>query len=285
MSTTDFRMTPPDANGAASIAILVAVLESLRVRGRAIEIRWWPGERSDTPFVLLHAGLGSVRSWRDFPEMLATVTGRRVFAYSRLGHGSSDLPAAPHTCSFMHEEAQEWLPAILDAAAIERAVLVGHSDGASISLMFAAAYPRRVEALVLEAPHVFVEDVSIRSIERMKTRYESGELRDRLKKHHRDADAAFHGWNDVWLAPEFRNWNLEQYLPVINGPALIIQGDQDEYGTLRQVDAIASQLGGPVETLILPGGGHTPHREHPDKVIDTIESFLTHAPRRRSTAE
>jgi pimeloyl-ACP methyl ester carboxylesterase len=261
------------------------VVDSLRARGRAVEIRWWKGACSDRPLVLLHEGLGSVRMWRDFPQTLAVQTGRPVFAYSRLGHGSSDLRAARPTINFMHEEAQEWLPAILDAAAIERAVLVGHSDGASIALIFAAAHPGRVEALVLEAPHVFVEDTSIRSVERMKTRYESGDLRDRLKKYHRDADDVFRGWNDVWLDPEFRNWNLEQFLPMITCPALIIQGEQDDYGTLRQVDAIEAQLGGRVETLILPECGHTPHREYPDQVIGAIEAFLARAPQRHSTAE
>jgi pimeloyl-ACP methyl ester carboxylesterase len=261
------------------------VVEYLRALGRAVEIRWWKGACSDTPLVLLHEGLGSVCTWRDFPQTLATQTGRPVFAYSRLGHGSSDLPVAPHTCTFMHEEAQEWLPAILDAASIKRAALVGHSDGASIALMFAAAHPRRVEALVLEAPHVFVEDVSIQSIERTKALYESGDLRDRVKKYHRDVDAAFRGWNDVWLDPEFRNWNLEQYLAAITCPTLIIQGDEDEYGTLRQVAAIEAQLGGPVETFILPKCGHAPHREHPNAVIDAITIFLMHALRRRSTAE
>ncbi len=259
--------------------------DSLRVHGRSVEIRWWKGAGARTPLVLLHEGLGSVGTWRNFPQALAARTGRAVFAYSRLGHGTSDLPAAPHTCRFMHEEAQEWLPAILDVAAIERAVLLGHSDGGSIALLFAAAFPDRAEALVLEAPHVFVEDVSIRSIERMKTAYTSGDLRERLKKYHHDVDAAFHGWNDVWLAPEFRNWTIEQDLPAVGCAALIIQGDEDEYGTLRQVDAITAQLGGPVETLILPGCGHTPHREHSGDVIAAIASFLTRAPQRRSTAE
>ena len=261
------------------------MVDSVCALGRAVEIRWWKDACSDTPLVLLHEGLGSVHMWRDFPQTLVAQTGRSVFAYSRLGHGLSDRPPAPHTSNFMHEEARAWLPAILDAAAIERAVLVGHSDGASIALMFAAAHPGRVEALVLEAPHVFVEDVSIRSIERMKRLYASGGLRDRLKKYHRDVDSAFRGWNDVWLDPEFRHWNLEQYLPAITCAALIIQGDQDEYGTLRQVDAIEAQLGGAVTTLILPNCGHAPHRDHPNDVIGAIKIFLAHAPQHRSTAE
>jgi len=261
------------------------VADSLRAHGRAVEIHWARTASSATPIVLLHEGLGAARSWRDFPERLAAQTGRSVFAYSRLGHGSSDLPPAPHTPSFMHEEAQEWLPAILDAAAIDRAVLVGHSDGASIAMVFAATHPAHVEALVLEAPHVFVEEISIRSIEQTKRRYQSGDLRQRLQKYHSDVDAAFRGWSDVWLDPDFRNWNLEQYLPSITCACLIIQCDDDQYGTLGQVRAIEAQLGGPVEALILDGCGHAPHRKRPDAVLGAIETFLTRAPRHHSTAE
>jgi pimeloyl-ACP methyl ester carboxylesterase len=260
------------------------VTDSLRARGLGVEIQWWRHTDDTTPIVLLHEGLGAVRSWRDFPRRLAAQTRRSVFAYSRLGHGSSDLPPKPHTSTFMHEEAQEWLPAIMDAAAIDRAVLLGHSDGASIAMVFAALHPARVEALVLEAPHVFVEEVSIRSIEQTKTRYESGDLHERLQKYHRDVGAAFRGWNDVWLDPDFRDWNLEQYLPSITCACLIIQCDDDRYGTLRQVRAIEAQLGGPVEALILDDCGHSPHRKRPDEVLGAIETFLRRAPQHRSMA-
>jgi pimeloyl-ACP methyl ester carboxylesterase len=261
------------------IDILVAAMDRLDVFGRGIEGQWWKTfDRRGTPIVLLHEGLGSVGLWRDFPAALAARTNRAVFAYSRAGHGSSDPPVLPHTHAFMHEEAREWLPAVLDKAGIARATLLGHSDGASIALIFAATCAARVERLILEAPHVFVEDVSVRSIELMKRSYHTGDLRERLAKHHRDVDAAFHGWNDVWLHPDFRDWNLEEFLPRIACPTLLIQGEQDEYGTVRQIEAIRSQLGGPLETTIIRGCGHSPHREASAQVLAAIASFLVRAP-------
>jgi pimeloyl-ACP methyl ester carboxylesterase len=284
MSTTDFRIVPPGyhANECA-IAILVVVPDRLEIDGRAIEIRRWAGTISP-PIVLLHEGLGSVGLWRDFPAALARHSGRAVFAYSHWGHGASDLPLVPHATTFMHEEALTWLPRVLDAAGIERAVLLGHSDGGSIALVFAATYPSRVEALVLEAPHVFVEERSIASIARMKTQYETTDLRARLGKYHRDVDAAFHGWNDVWLDPEFRAWTLEALLPRVTAPALLIQGEDDEYGTLRQIEAIADQAGGPVEQLILAGCGHSAHRDRPAAVLAAIAAFLARVQPAHSTA-
>lgn len=253
------------------------------MRGRTIEIRWWgAGLTSEPPLVLLHEGLGSVAMWRNFPEALATRTDRHVMAYSRLGHGESDPPPAPHTTHFMHEEATDWLPLILAAADIDRAGLVGHSDGGSIALIFAATYPSAVPQLVLQAPHVFVEDVSLASISRMKTQYETSNVRERLAKYHKNVDAAFHGWNDVWLDAKFRRWNLESYLPRVTCPVLVIQGEHDEYGTEQQVDAIAAQVSAPVEKLILPACGHSPHREQPEAVLSAIAGFLEHAPQSRS---
>jgi pimeloyl-ACP methyl ester carboxylesterase len=253
------------------------VIHRIAVRGHALEARWWnEAQREQTePIVLLHEGLGSVTLWREFPEALAIAADRAVFAYSRRGHGGSDRPAAPHTARFMHEEAIEWLPEVLDAAGLGRAILLGHSDGASIALVFAATFPKRAAALVLEAPHVFVEDVSVASIVRMKREYETTSLRARLARYHADVDTAFHGWNDVWLAPEFRDWNLEEYLPRVTAPTLVIQGEQDEYGTLRQVAAIVRQVAGSVETLILPDCGHAPHRDQPQRVIAAVAEFLT----------
>jgi pimeloyl-ACP methyl ester carboxylesterase len=184
----------------------------------------------------------------------------------------------------MHEEAQDWLPAVLDAAHVDRAVIVGHSDGASIALIFAATFPARVAALVLEAPHVFVEDLSVRSIEAMKRLYQTSDLRARLQKHHANVDAAFHGWNDVWLHPEFRHWNLEAFLPHIMCPTLLIQGEDDEYGTLRQIEAIRRAVAGPCEELVLRRCGHSPHRDQTAAVIESIASFLSRVPEHRSTA-
>ena len=245
----------------------------LAIRGRELEVEWW-GPAGDTavPFVLLHEGLGSVGLWKDLPATLAERTGRRVFAYSRFGHGASDPPPAPHTTQFMHEEA-ELLPEILDAAALDRVILLGHSDGGSIAILAAARVPDRIAGIILEAPHVFVEDVGLASIDHMRTRYRESDLRERLARHHRYVDVAFSGWCDVWLDPSFRTWNLEAELPRVRCPTLVIQGELDRYGTLAQVDAIVRQVSGPVEQLALPDCGHTPHRDQRERVLEAITAF------------
>ena len=249
----------------------------LLVQGRAIEAQWWGAPLSErVPIVLLHEGLGSVAMWRDFPQALAERSDRRVLAYSRFGHGESDAPAKPHTIDFMHDEAR-LLPEVLDAAGVTTAILFGHSDGGSIALITAAEAPSRVSALVLEAPHVFVENVSLTSIARMKRHWDTTNLRDRLARYHRDVDVAFRGWNEVWLDPQFRAWNLESYLPRVTCPALLIQGDLDEYGTLNQIDAIERQIAGPTTRLILKECGHSPHRDQPQAVLDAIASLVSHA--------
>lgn len=254
--------------------------DRLTVRGHALEI--CSHGHGEPPVVLLHEGLGSVARWRDFPLRLSQTVKRRVIAYSRVGHGMSDPPAIPRTCRFMHEEAIEWLPELVDHADIDRAVLLGHSDGASIALIFAATYPARVDSLILEAPHVFVEDVSIESIARIRTRYQTSDLPERMARYHANVEAVFHGWNDIWLDPAFRSWNIEQYLPAITCPVLIIQGEQDEYGTLRQVEAVARGVRGPVETVILPGCGHSPHRHQTDWTLSAISAFLARETTHRS---
>jgi pimeloyl-ACP methyl ester carboxylesterase len=249
---------------------------ALRIDGRTIETAWWgPRRTARLPIVLLHEGLGSVSLWKDFPTALAERTQRRVMAYSRLGHGASDPVPGPRTTQFMHEEATR-LPAILTAARISRAVLLGHSDGGSIALIAAAEQPARVAALVLEAPHVFVEDVSVTTIAARLDAFRDreGDLRRRLGRHHRDVDAAFHGWSDVWLDPGFRSWNLEHYLPRVTCPTLLIQGEDDHYGTLRQIDAIARQARGPVQRLVLAECGHSPHRDQREAVLSAVAAFV-----------
>jgi pimeloyl-ACP methyl ester carboxylesterase len=249
---------------------------ALQIDGRKIEMAWW-GERNTTraPIVLLHEGLGSVSLWKDFPAELAERTARRVMAYSRFGHGASDRAVGARTPRFMHDEAA-LLPAILTAAQIPRAVLLGHSDGGSIALIAAAENAARVEALMLEAPHVFVEDVSVTTIaERVEEfRNSEGKLRRRLRRHHHDVDAAFYGWSDVWLDPAFRTWNLESYLPRITCPTLLIQGEDDKYGTLCQIDAIAQQIRGPAQRLVLTECGHSPHRDQREPVLSAMSAFL-----------
>jgi pimeloyl-ACP methyl ester carboxylesterase len=225
--------------------------------------------------VLLHEGLGSLGLWRGLPERLHALTGARVFAFSRHGHGRSDPPPRPRTPSFMHEEALEVLPEVLREAGIEKPVLVGHSDGASIALIHASEHP--VSGLALMAPHVFVEDICVEAIRGTRVAYERDGLRERMARHHNDPDVTFSGWCDVWLDPEFRGWNLESLLPQIDAPALLIQGADDEYGTLAQIDAVERGLSGPVARLVLPGG-HSPHLDHPEDVPAAIAAFTERIP-------
>ncbi|MGN6866980.1 MAG: GNAT family N-acetyltransferase [Solirubrobacteraceae bacterium] len=219
----------------------------------------------------MHEGLGSVGLWRGFPELLAEATGRRTIAFSRYGHGQSDPPAKPRTPAFMHEEALEVLPEFLAQLGIDRPILIGHSDGASIALIHAAHH--RVEAVVAIAPHVFVEDICIKEIERARTAYETTDLRDKLARHHRDPDAAFFGWNDVWLDPAFPQWDITDELERITCPLLLIQGERDQYGTLAQLDAIEQRAKGPVTRLHLDCK-HSPPTELPDETVAAIAQFV-----------
>lgn len=237
-----------------------------------LEHRWIEG-RSDRPtLVLLHEGLGSVSMWRDFPDAVVRRTGCPAFVYSRAGHGSSPAPATPRGVRFMHEEATVVLPALLTQFHIASPILIGHSDGGSIALIYAGT--RKARGLILLAPHVFVEACSLQSITRMREQYETTDLRERLAKYHADVDAAFRGWNDVWLDPGFRQWNIEEYLPAITCPVLVLQGEDDEYGTRAQVDAIAAQVRGPVDVELLPRCGHSPHRDQRAVVLDRMAGFI-----------
>jgi pimeloyl-ACP methyl ester carboxylesterase len=243
-----------------------------RVDGRRLELRDLPGDPAAPAIVLLHEGLGSVGLWRDFPAALAAATGARVVAFSRYGHGASDPPPRPRTPRFMHEEALEVLPRLLAATRIERPVLLGHSDGASIALIHAAAHP--VAAVVALAPHVFVEELCLAEIRGAQETYETGGLRARMARHHRDPDAAFYGWNDVWLDPGFLDWSIEDRLPRISCPVLLIQGEHDQYGTLAQLDAIERAVPGPVERVQLPCR-HAPQLEAPGATLAATTRFLS----------
>lgn len=234
-----------------------------------------PPERAPT-LVFLHEGLGCVSLWRDFPARLAAATGCGALVYSRAGYGRSDSVPLPRPVRFMHDEGLRVLPEVLDAAGVRDAVLVGHSDGASIALVHAGSGAAgRVRALVLEAPHVFVEDVSVRSIAAIGEAYRGTDLRARLERHHGgNVDCAFHGWNGVWLDPEFRAWNIEEYLPRVAVPVLVVQGEADEYGTLAQVEAVRRGAAGPVQTVVLPGVGHSPHRDAPEVTLAAMARFV-----------
>ena len=214
--------------------------------------------------------------WKDFPSQLHERTGHPVFAYTRAGYGGSDSVELPRSIDYMHVEGQEVLGAMLDAAGIDDAVLVGHSDGASIAIVHASTSGSRVGALVLMAPHVFCEDAGIASIAAAGESYRFGGLRERLARYHGEqVDDVFFGWHDVWLQPEFRQWSIEESLPRIIVPVLLIQGEQDAYGTTAQLDAIERGVAGPVTRRWLEGCGHAPHRERPGETLDGIEGFLS----------
>ena len=231
------------------------------------------GGRDRPTLVLLHEGLGSIAMWRDFPHRLAHATTSRVVVYSRYGYGNSDPLTAPRNLRYMHDEALVALPQLLDALEIERPILVGHSDGGSIALIHAGAHVRAVAAIVAMAPHVIVEDISVTSIAAARDAYRTTVLREKLARYHADVDGVFRGWNDIWLAPDFRAWNIEEYLPRIECPILAIQGEDDEYGTMDQLARIARRARD-VELVKLGDCRHSPHRDQPDAVLDTIARFV-----------
>ncbi len=233
------------------------------------------------PLVLLHEGLGSVALWRDFPAKLAARTGCEVVAPSRYGYGESEVLHEKRTVRYMHDEALVALPELLDKLGIASPVLVGHSDGASISIIYAGDGRWRPRALVLMAPHVFVEDVTVESIAAAGEAWLTTDLPQRLGRYHADVEGAFRGWNDIWLDPAFRAWNIEEYLPNIACPILAIQGADDEYGTLAQLDAIergATQAA--VTRLVLPDCRHSPHRDRPEATLAAIADFISGLDRR-----
>jgi pimeloyl-ACP methyl ester carboxylesterase len=224
-------------------------------------------------FVMLHEGLGSISLWRDFPAQLAARTLSNVVAYSRPGYGGSSPFLKQRTSEYMHEEALVVLPQFLDALEIRNPILFGHSDGASIALINAGGSGREVAGVVVLAPHVFVEDVSLSGIEAANVLYHTTNLRERLGRHHKDVDAVFGAWRETWLSPAFREWNIEEYLPSIRCPVLAIQGEQDEYGTMEQLERIAR--GAPrVELLKLDRCGHSPHRDQPAAVLDAVVGWM-----------
>lgn len=245
--------------------------------GQRLEVRWvGPGPQAAPTLVLLHEGLGCVGLWRDFPDRLAAATGCGALVYSRAGYGRSQAVPLPRPLDYMQREGESVVGPLLDAAGVREAILVGHSDGGSIALVHAASDPAgRVRGLVLMAPHVFCEELSVRSIAAARREFEAGELRARLLRHHGDnLDVAFRGWCEAWLDPAFMGWNIEGYLPRVRAPILLIQGEDDVYGTTAQLEAIARGAAGPVETLLLPGCGHSPHRERPAETLAAAARFV-----------
>jgi pimeloyl-ACP methyl ester carboxylesterase len=245
------------------------------VCGHRLEVERVRGRNPHAPeLVFLHEGLGSVSHWKDFPAKVASATGCSVTVYSRYGSGKSDLLAEARPVTYMHDEALQALPSLLTQLHIENPILVGHSDGGSIALIYAGAHDH-VRGLALLAPHVFVEDLSVASIAEAKIIFETTDLAAKLSRHHRDAARTFWGWNNIWLHPDFRRWNIEEYLPRIICPILVIQGHDDQYGTMAQAQAIARQSGGPVEIVPVANCRHSPQRDQPETTLKAITDFVS----------
>jgi pimeloyl-ACP methyl ester carboxylesterase len=250
-------------------------LNQLRVvNGKRLETLWISAGKPERPtIVMLHEGLGSIALWKDFPEDVGRCTGCGIFVYSRYGHGSSDRLAEKRAVDYLQSEAEIVLPALLAEVGIQRPILFGHSDGASIALIYAGKYPDSPRALILEAPHVFVEDLSVKSIAQAKIAYETTDLSRKLDRYHAHVDATFWGWSDIWLDPHFRSWNIESYLDSIRCPALVIQGEDDEYGTIKQVEAIQARIPS-AQVLLLPRCGHSPHRDQKEVILERVAAFV-----------
>jgi pimeloyl-ACP methyl ester carboxylesterase len=247
----------------------------LNIGASDLEYRMIGPAPDDAPtIVMLHEGLGSAGLWGDFPDRLQAATGAGVFVYSRAGYGASTPVALPRPLDYMHSEALDILPKLLDKIGFRRGVLVGHSDGASIAAIYAGgAGDHRVRAVAMIAPHFVVEDISVTSIAEIRKAYETSGLRAKLARWHSDVDNAFYGWNGAWLDPAFRGWDISEYLAYIRVPVAIVQGAEDQYGTLRQVRIAEEECYCPVDVTIVPGAGHSPHREAPEATLNAIAEF------------
>jgi pimeloyl-ACP methyl ester carboxylesterase len=243
--------------------------------GRSISYEWIDAESGKPTLVFLHEGLGSIRQWRDFPMKVAAATGCRALVYDRYGYGQSDVLAeAKRTVRFMHDEALNALPELVSAVNVQVPILIGHSDGASIALIHAGA-KHPVRGVVAMAPHVFIEPVCLQSIEQAAQAFENTDLGEKLGRYHRDARKTFYGWADVWLDRNFESWDIrDDFLPGVTCPVLAIQGYDDIYGTMRQLDDIARQVKGPCQLLKLENCGHAPFREQPEKTLDAVCRFV-----------
>jgi pimeloyl-ACP methyl ester carboxylesterase len=256
----------------------VSARSSIDIDRGAIEYELLLGDPERPALVFLHEGLGSIDLWRGVPgEVRERLGGPTVLTYARHGYGQSASAETPRPVTYMHHEADVVLPALLDAFELTRPILVGHSDGASIALL--AAERGLASAVVCLAPHVFVEDESIAGIEAARDTFDRTDLATKLGRYHADPVATFRGWNDVWLSESFRRWNIEDRLPAIDVPLLLVQGTADEYGTLAQIDAIECAVAGPCERLVLEGAGHSPHLDARDDVVKRIADFVAAVPR------
>lgn len=249
-------------------------MKHIIIRGLRLEYLDIPAATPGRPvLVLLHEGLGCVALWRDFPAQLAVATGCRTIAWSRPGYGGSAAYSEARTPRYMHREAEEILPDFLAALHIEKPVLVGHSDGGSIALIFAGAFPQAVLGITVMAPHEFVEEETLAGIRQARQAWNTTDWPKKLARYHHDASRVFSDWNDTWLSPEFREWNIEKYLRTISCPVLAIQGEDDEYATMRQIEVIGERVAG-AELLRLSRCGHSPHRDQTGAVLDAVSCFV-----------
>jgi pimeloyl-ACP methyl ester carboxylesterase len=243
----------------------------IKIGAADLEYRMIGPAPDDAPtIVMLHEGLGSTGQWGDFPDRLQAATGVGVFVYSRAGYGASSPVKLPRPLDYMHIEAREVLPKLLDAIGFRRGLLLGHSDGASIAAIYAGGVAdHRIRGIVMIAPHFIVEDISVTSITGIKQTYETTDLRSKLARWHRDVDNAFYGWNAAWLDPKFRSWDISEFLV----PVAIVQGGNDQYGTIRQVEIAQEECYCPVDVTIVSNAGHSPHREAPEATLNAISEF------------
>lgn len=245
----------------------------VEVSGRRLHVAFLGDHRVGAPIVFLHEGLGSVELWRNFPHAVVKATGRPAVVYSRYGNGRSDPLEQDREVDYMHVEALETLPQLLERVVESSPILVGHSDGASISLIYAGS-GRQVAGLALIAPHVFVESLTVRSIASIRARFEDSGMLERMRRYHVDPKRTFLGWADIWLDPAFATWNIEEYLSGVACPVLLVQGDADEYGTEAQLDVIERKVTGPTRRGIVRGAGHSPHLSHPEQVLAEVAAFV-----------
>lgn len=251
--------------------------EMLTAGGKALEYACFGPSPDEAPtIVMLHEGLGCLALWRDFPKKLADATGFGVFVYSRAGYGQSDLVDLPRPLDYMTREAMDVLPDVLGQIGLQRGILLGHSDGASIAAIYAGSVEdHRIRGLVLMAPHFFTEPMALAEIAKAKVAYDAGDLKHRMAKYHRDPDNSFRGWNDSWLHPDFKKWNVADNIDYLRIPVLAIQGQQDEYGTYAQIQEIDDRIYSPVDVTLLNDCRHSPHIDQPVKTCTAIAEFAS----------
>ncbi|HVO83918.1 MAG TPA: alpha/beta hydrolase [Syntrophobacteria bacterium] len=265
-------MTPPTELQAEDIDLVAA---GHRLRARRLTHPLGSRKNGGPVLVFLHEGLGCIELWRGFPAALVEVTGLDGLIYDRWGHGKADPLTVRRPHRYLHDEAFDSLPEVLQECGVKEAILIGHSDGGTIALLYGARYRQGLRAIITEAAHVFVEEVTLVGIRETVKQYQSGDLKERLSRYHDDnTETLFRAWADTWLDPGFRDWNVESYLPQVMSPLLVIQGEDDEYATRAQVDAIVGQVSGPVRPLLVPRCGHTPHREAQDLVLQEMAAFI-----------